>query len=93
MKIKVTCQDKHEASKLASLIFIKDGKETFVSSILNIYDNEVVVSLKDKSAHSIVFKDSHEVEKFADFVQSVIDQTSQITDTKATGDTVEIEKS
>jgi hypothetical protein len=92
MKIQITCQDKHEAVKLASLIFIKDGKETFISSILNIYDNEVVVALKDKSAHSIVLKDSHEVEKFADFIQSVIDKTNQIVDTKATNDLVEITK-
>lgn len=93
MRIQVACQDKHEAAKLASLIFIKDGKETFISSILNIYDNELVISLKDKSAHSVVFRDSSEVEKFADFIQSVLEKTSQITDTKPTGELVEITKS
>jgi hypothetical protein len=92
MKIQVICQDKHEAAKLASLIFIKDGKETFISSILNIYDTEVVVALKDKSAHSIVFRDASEVDKFADFIQSVIDKVNQIIDTKATNDLVEITK-
>jgi hypothetical protein len=92
MKIQIACQDKHEASKLASLIFIKDGKETFISSILNIYDNEVVISLKDKSAHSIVLKDDYQVELFADFIQSVLDGISQIIDTKAENDVVEITK-
>lgn len=92
MKIQVTCIDKHEAAKLASLIFIKDGNETFISSILNIYDNELVISLKDKSAHSIVFRDNAEVERFADFIQSVLDNTSRITDTKSAGETVEIVK-
>jgi hypothetical protein len=92
MKIKITCQDKHEASKLASLVFIKDGKETFISSILNIYDNEVVIALKDKSAHSIVLKDDYQVELFADFIQSVLDGISQIIDAKAENDTVEITK-
>ncbi len=92
MKIKIACQDKHEASKLASLVFIKDGKETFISSILNIYDNEVVIALKDKSAHSIVLKDDYQVELFADFIQSVLDGISQIIDTKAENDTVEITK-
>ncbi len=92
MKIQVTCQDRHEARKLASLIFIKDGSETYIYSILNIYDNEVVISLKDKSAHSIVFKDGHEVEKFADFVQSVLDKADKILDTKTINDLVEIEK-
>jgi hypothetical protein len=92
MKIKIACQDKHEASKLASLIFIKDGKETFISSILNIYDNEVVIALKDKSAHSIVLKNDYQVELFADFIQSVLDGISQIIDAKAENDTVEITK-
>ena len=30
MKIIITCDDKYEAQKLASLIFINDGKETFI---------------------------------------------------------------
>ncbi|MEO9309013.1 MAG: hypothetical protein ABI337_01805 [Nitrososphaera sp.] len=93
MKIQIICQDKHEAAKLASLIFIKDGKETFISSIINTYDNEVVISLKDKSAHSIVLKNSYEVERFADFIQSVLDDDSQIIYTKTIGELVEIEKS
>ncbi len=92
MKIQVSCRDKHEAVKLASIIFIKDGNETFITSILNIYDNEMVISLKDKSAHSIVFKDNSEVEKFADFIQSVLDKTDKIIDIKSTNELVEITK-
>jgi len=92
MKTQVVCQDKHEAVKLASLIFIRDGKETFISSILNIYENEVVIQLKDKSAHSIVFKDNFQVEIFADFIQSVLDNVNLITDTKTIFETVEITK-
>jgi hypothetical protein len=92
MKIQIICQDRHEATKLASLIFIKDGKETYISSILNIYDNEVVIALKDKSAHSIVLKDSFQVEQFADFIQSVLDKNNQIIDAKAKDEFVEITK-
>ena len=71
MKINITCDDKYEAQKLASLIFIKDGKETFITGILNIIKNELIISLKDKSAHSILLKDEESVESFADFIQSV----------------------
>ena len=92
MKIQVICQDKHEATKLASLIYIKDGNETYISSILNIYENEVVIALKDKSAHSIVFKDMEQVNIFADFIQSVLDDVHHIKDTKIVSDTVEIAK-
>lgn len=92
MKIQVICQDKHEATKLASLIFIKDGKETYISSILNVYENEVVISLKDKSAHSIVLKDTDQVDIFVDFIQSVLDDVNKIVDTKTISEIVEIIK-
>lgn len=92
MKKRIICEDKYEAQKLSSLIYVKDNKETFVTGILEIIDNEIVVSLKDKSAHSILLKDKSEAESFADFIQSVVEQTSIITDTKVIEDTVEITK-
>jgi len=51
-----------------------------------------VIQLKDKSAHSIVFKDNLQVEIFADFIQSVLDNVNLITDTKTIFETVEITK-
>ena len=41
MRTKIVCQDKYEAQKLASLIFVKEGNETFITEILNIFENEV----------------------------------------------------
>ena len=40
IKTKIFCQDKYEAQKLASLIFVKEGKETFITEILDVFDNE-----------------------------------------------------
>ena len=92
MKVRVSCEDKYEAQKLASLIFIKDAKNTFITSILNIIENELVVSLKDKSAHSILLKDETHVEIFADFIQSVIDKEHRIISTVTLDRDVEIIK-
>ena len=92
MKIIISCEDKYEAQKLASLIFIKDAKETFITSILNVIENEMVVSLKDKSAHSILLKDENHVEIFADFIQSVIDKEHKIISTLILDQDVEIVK-
>ena len=78
MKVKVNCEDKYESQKLASLIFIKDSNETYIKKILNVIDNEVVVELKDKSAHSVLFKDESQVGKFVDFIQSVIEKEHKI---------------
>ena len=92
MKIRVSCEDKYEAQKLASLIFIKEAKETFITSILNVIENELVVSLKDKSAHSILLRDKNHVEIFADFMQSVIDKEHKIISTLILEQDVEIVK-
>lgn len=92
MKIRVSCEDKYEAQKLASLLFVKEAKETFITSILNIIENELVVSLKDKSAHSILLKDENHVEIFADFIQSVIEKEHKIISTVILDQDVEIVK-
>ena len=92
MNITVTCEDKYEAQKLASLIFIKDGNETFITGILNVIKNELVVSLKDKSAHSVLLEDESNVERFADFAQSIIDKEHKIISTKVVKNQVEIVK-
>jgi hypothetical protein len=92
MKISITCDDKYEAQKLASLIFIKDGKETYITGILNVVKNELVISLKDKSAHSILLKDEESVERFADFIQSIIDKEHTLISTEIIENIVEIVK-
>ena len=92
MKISIICGDKYEAQKLAVLIFIKEGKETYITGILNVVKNELVISLKDKSAHSILLKDEENVEKFADFIQSVIDKEHNLISTKILEHIVELVK-
>ncbi len=55
-------------------------------------ENELVISLKDKSAHSIVLKDKANVEKFADFIQSVIDKEHKLVSTKIWEHNIEMVK-
>jgi len=83
----IVCQDKYESQKLASLIFVKEGHETFITEILNVFDNEVVFSIKDKSAHSVLLRDKSQVENFIDFIQSVVEKEHRISDT-ATDDNI-----
>jgi len=92
MKTSITCDDEYEAQKLMSLIFIKEDEETYITGILNIIKNEMVISLKDKSAHSILLKDEENVEKFADFIQSVIDKEHDLISTKMIKSIIEITK-
>ena len=92
MKVKVNCEDKYESQKLASLIFIKDSNETYIKKILNVIDNEVVVELKDKSAHSVLFKDESQGGKFVDFIQSVIEKEHKIISANIFDQEIEIVK-
>ena len=92
MKVRVNCEDKYECQKLASLIFIKESKETYITKILNIIENEVVVALKDKSAHSVLLKDKFQVEIFADFIQSVLEKEHRIISTEIFENEIEILK-
>ena len=92
MKIKLTCEDKYESQKLSSLIFIKDSDETYIEKIINIFDNEVVLEIKDKSAHSVLLKDKYQVEIFVDFIQSVVDKEHRIIATTIFEEDIEIVK-
>ncbi|MGQ0638694.1 MAG: hypothetical protein ACT4N1_05015 [Nitrososphaerota archaeon] len=92
MKKRIFCEDKYEAQKLSSLIYAKEDKETFITGILEVIDNEMIVSLRDKSAHSILLKDRYEAESFADFIQSVIEKNHKITNAIVIENAVEITK-
>ncbi len=92
MKISIECDDEYEAKKLSSLIFIKDAKETYIKSILNVIENDLIISLKDKSAHSIRLKDKVNVEKYADFIQSVLDKEHELVSAKILEHNIEMVK-
>jgi len=90
--VTIICQDKYEAQKLANLIFVNDTKETYVTEILNVVENEVVLSIKDKSAHSVILVDSDQVLLFTDFIQSVIEKKQKIVQTEIVENSVMIVK-
>jgi len=91
-QITVFCQDKYEAQKLASLIFVKEEKETYITEILDVIENEVILSVKDKSAHSVNFKDNNQVSIFIDFIQSILEKKQKIKDVVITENTLKIIK-
>jgi len=91
-RVTIHCRDKYEAQKLANLIFVNDTKETYIAEILNVIENEIILSIKDKSAHSVILKDNNQALLFTDFIQSVIEKKHKITDTKIVENSVEIVK-
>lgn len=89
---RVRCSDKYEAQKLAGLVYVRDSGETNISAILNIIGSEVVLGLRDGSAHSVTLYDAENVEAFADFCQSVFDGEHRLAGAEAAGSLVEISK-
>ena len=66
--------------------------ETYITEILNVIESEIIISVKDKSAHSVILKDNNQALLFTDFIQSVIEKKHKITDIKIVESSVEIKK-
>ena len=91
-KVEIVAGDKYEAQKLASLIFVKEGNETYITEIIDVFDTEIVIGIKDKSVHSVVLKDKTQVDKFTDFMQSIFEKRDNIVGTSTKEDVVDIFK-
>ncbi len=92
-KTRVQCQDKYEAQKLASIVYRQEKGETFLHTVIGVHGQEIVLGLKDKSAHSVVMADSENAETFVDFAQSIIDGSAQMLGVSTVGSQVELIKS
>ena len=91
--MRIRCADKYEAQKLASMIFIKKSRQTYITAILNIIDNEIVVTLQDKSAHSLMLYDRSQAEALAGYLQDVMEGYARVTDVDVRYDVVYMTKS
>ena len=70
--VKFECNDRYEAEKLASLMSVQKDNTVWVSSVIAVVDNEIVLQLKDWSSHAIVLKDEETVLRLKSFVIDVI---------------------
>ena len=59
MIVKFICEDGYEAEKLSSIFSVQKDDTLFVSEIVKVIENELIVKLKDGSHHSILFKDQN----------------------------------
>jgi hypothetical protein len=75
---KFECEDKYEAEKLAGFLATQKDNGTFLYGIAAIVQNEVVIILKDKSAHSIIMKDRETAVRLKSFIEDVLMQKKRI---------------
>ena len=86
--IKIRCADKYEAQKLCTMVLVKG--DTYIVSILDIINDEVIVSLKDTSAHSILLHNNIEAERLAAYMQEVFEGIRHVYNAEAVHDVVSI---
>ena len=95
--IKVRCRDAYEALKLATLACPRDKRAreggAFADEVVSAYGEEIVLSLRDGSAHSVVLSDAGQAEALADFMQSVADGEHAIAMAEASAGSVRLAKS
>jgi hypothetical protein len=70
--IKFECDDPYEAEKLASLISVQKDNTVWVSGVVAVVGNEIVLQLKDRSSHAVMLKDKETVDGLKSFVIDVI---------------------
>lgn len=97
IEARVVCRDAYEALKLASLAYPSDGRAreggAFATEVVSAYGDEIVLSLRDGSAHSVMLADAGQAEALADFMQSVSDGEHAIAGARAAGASVLLAKS
>jgi hypothetical protein len=70
--IKFQCDDRYEAEKLASLLSVQKDNNVWVSGVVAVIGNEMVIQLKDSSSHTVILKDEETVLRLTSFVMDVI---------------------
>ena len=70
--LKFECDDRYEAEKLASLMSVQKDNTVWVSGIVAVVGNEIVIQLKDLSSHAVMLKDEETVVRLRSLVIDVI---------------------
>jgi hypothetical protein len=70
--LKFECDDRYEAEKLASLMSVQKDNTVWVSGVVAVVGNEIVIQLKDFSSHAVMLKDEETVVRLRSLVIDVI---------------------
>jgi hypothetical protein len=74
------CEDNYEAQKLAGLLAVQKDNSIYVSKIAGAIKNEIIITLKDKSSHSVTLKDEKNLWRLKLLVEDVIAGRKTISD-------------
>ena len=88
--LKFECDDRYEAEKLSSLVSVQKDNTVWVAGVEAVIGTEIVIKLKDKSAHAVVLKDKENVGRLKSLLDDIVDGKAQIQSSDFAGAVAEI---
>ena len=88
--LKFECDDHYEAEKLSSLMSVQKDNTVWVSGVKAVVGNEIVIELKDRSAHSVLLKDEQTVARLKSFITDLMKGKIKIESSVCLGSITEI---
>jgi hypothetical protein len=76
--VKFECDDRYEAEKLASIMSVQKDNTVWVSGVVAVVGNEIIIQLKDWSSHAVMLKDEETVVRLRSFVIDVVKEKIKI---------------
>jgi hypothetical protein len=65
------CGDRYEAEKLVGVTTMQKNELTYILDVAAVYENEIVIVLKDRSYHSILMKDSNNATRLSRLILEI----------------------
>ncbi len=88
--LKFECDDHYEAEKLASLMTVQKDNTVWVSGLVAVVGNEIVIQLKDRSSHSVLLKDEQTVSRLKSFMTDLMKGKIKIHSSECLGSVTKI---
>jgi len=88
--VQIHCEDRYEAEKLAGIATVQKDGSIFLEGIASVVGLEVIVRLKDKSAHSVSLRDAENVARLSQLVRSVSNGMWSVVSSSSSGSLAEI---
>ena len=88
--LKFECDDRYEAEKLSSLVSVQKDNSVWVAGVEAVIGNEIVIKLKDKSAHAVVLKDKATAGRLKSLLDDIVDGRAQVSSSDFAGAVAEI---
>ena len=88
---KFECDDKYEAEKLAGLLnTLQTYNSTSINGVAAIINNEIIITLSDRSNHSVTLKHDNDAIRLKSFIEFILNRNIRISEDRLEGFMVEV---